>query len=250
MTEPATIVEMIDVGRGWDAYWAYLILNNSYNTLVYDKNDVQKSETKNLTTLAPLNFYSTQLVHTVSGLPARVSGVYAHGNEIVNKEVVEIGSGIGIASQGLAFHAKRYLGIDVSKMAVHISNNIATPNMRFLHVSQTRELYDLRGTFDTVIVANVFIHQNAPHVLATLKMASTLLKKGGVLRGNFSNLDPEEFKVGTKYAEDELDVSAVTYCYWYEDAEIAELAEASGFSVEEIEVCQPHNTKYVKLIKK
>lgn len=250
MTEPSTISEIIDAGRSWDAYWAYLILNNSYSSLVYDKEDVRKTETKNLASSAPPVFYSTELIHTISGLPASVAGVYAHGSEIVNKKVVEIGSGLGIASRGLAFNAKRYLGIEASKMAVHITNNMASSNMRFYHVSQTRELSDVRGGFDTAVAANVFMHQNASHALATLQMASRLLKKGGVLRGNFSNLNPVEFKAGTKYASDKLDISGVTHCYWFEDAEINAIADEAGFIIEEIEVYKPHNNKYVKLVKK
>lgn len=249
MIEPAPLSDIINIGNGWDKYWANLISNNSYNSIVYDINDVLKTKVKDIKSIDPLSFYFTELLHTNSGLPSRVSGVYADGIEILNKRVAEIGSGIGICSQGLSLHTKRYLGIEASKIAYHITKNFTNSSARYLHVSQTRELYDLRGTFDTVIAMNVFVHQNASHAYATLKTAASLLKKGGVLRASFSNLDPALHKVGTKYAADKIDQNAVTYCYWYSEAEIENLANLTGFKLEVYEICKPLNFKCVKMIK-
>lgn len=249
MTEPSTIGEVIDAGRSWDTYWAYLISNNSYYSLVYDKSDIIKSPLKNLNSVDPLSFYSTQLIHTKSGLPARVSAVYAHGSEIVNKKVVEIGAGLGLVAQGIAFHAKHYLGVDASRMAVHITNNIATSNMKFYHISQTREIYDLRGTFDTAIIMNVLVHQNYSHAMSTLNTANQLLKKGGVVRCNFCNIKIEEAPLSVFPSDKNINLGAISAGFWYDDDEIKELANLTGFELVEIKVEKTLNARMVHLVK-
>lgn len=247
--EAATPNQVLDIGHAWDKYWATIFTNNSYSSLIYEPEDLIKNEVGGLSNMDALTFYSTSLARSKSGRPHRVSAIYADGKEIVRKKVVEYGSGYGFSAQPASLFANRFLAIESSRLISDLMQRRNTEKLRFLHISETRQLHDLRGTFDTAIAMNVLVHQNYPHALALLRSANVILKRGGVLRANFCTLRPEAAPLSVFTADKPLNYGGITAGFWFDDEEISSLAKESGFELTELKIVPSLNLRVARFVK-
>ena len=176
--------------------------------------------------------FQTSLCAAADGTVQHRLRVWATGDSIVGKSVLEFGSGTGLLGKNLGFVVEKFLGIDVSELAVAIATSGAHARSKFVHVNNTKALEAHVGQYDTWVAREFFIHQNFNMALNTLRRGRPLLKTGGEVCMDFyqPNYDIEQ---GVIYpATALLDTQYASCGYYYTSEEVLQLAEATGFTVE------------------
>ena len=147
--------------------------------------------------------------------------IWAKGSEIVGKRVAEIGCGAGFLGKQLGLIASRYLGIDVSQVALAIARGNSGPACHYLHLSDKDYIAEEFSGYDTVVGREFFIHQNFDNAIWVLGLAKRLLVPGGVICADFylanmaipqgivhparSPLDPKYASCGFAFSDRDID---------------------------------------------
>lgn len=195
----------------------------------------------------PLYFYhhsEIRLVADVRGrTPTEVWGLqlcsdqlplwtWVPGDELVGRNVLEIGCGPGLLGKQLGLIARRYLGIDQSPLAVRIARGVSPPNCTYLGLEEAGSIAACKGQFDVMVGRFFFIHQNEANALWVLRLARLLLAEGGRVWADFyASPDPDYRPRCT----DQAAGRHVTSGYAWSREDVHRVAEATGFVVDRID---------------
>jgi 2-polyprenyl-3-methyl-5-hydroxy-6-metoxy-1,4-benzoquinol methylase len=175
--------------------------------------------------------------------------IWANGSDIVGKRVAEIGCGAGFLGKRLALISERYLGIDVSQLALAIARGNSGLNCTYLHLSEEAEIQAEFGRYHTVVGREFFIHQNYDNASWVLRLAKGLLMPGGTICADFY-LPNTAFQQGVIFtAQSALDPRFPSCAFIFSDVEIRDLASSIGLSVVSIENDYDLQRKLVVLAK-
>jgi 2-polyprenyl-3-methyl-5-hydroxy-6-metoxy-1,4-benzoquinol methylase len=157
--------------------------------------------------------------------------IWAKGSEIAGKNVAEIGCGAGFLGKQLGLVSNRYLGIDVSQVALAIARGNSGTRCRYLHLSDKDYIVDEYSHYDAVVGREFFIHQNFENAIWVLELARNLLAPGGVVCADFY-LPNAAIPQGIVHpAKSQLDPNHASCGFVFSDGNIDELARLTRLNV-------------------
>src|SRR5579872_4620009 len=171
--------------------------------------------------------------------------IWCPGDDIVGRNILEIGCGCGFLGKQLGLVCEHYLGLDYSELALAIARGSSPSNCEYRHVSDGVTLTPQRARYDVALGRQFFIHQNFDSALMVLGIAAFLLKPGGLVCADFycgNRLIPQGIVYPAKAALDPVNPSCG---FEYSDQEVAELAAAWRFSVLSTTVDLDRQRKFV-----
>jgi SAM-dependent methyltransferase len=148
--------------------------------------------------------------------------IWADGDDIVGKKLLEIGCGPGLLGKQLSFFCKDYVGMDQSTLAIDIARGVSPSHCHYYHATDDG-LLDHAGSVDTLVSRFFFIHQNFENALWVLRLARLLLKTSGVAWADF--FDGPGGIDCRQSSQDKHPTSG----YNFPDADLADLLAQAGF---------------------
>ena len=174
---------------------------------------------------------------------------WAPGADLVGKTVLEVGCGPGYLGKMLGFIAGQYIGVDHSQFALALARLVSGPNCHYCHVSDAAAIARFRGKVDTMVGRFFFIHQNFDTAAWVLRLAHHLLKPTGVVHADFYRADPAVEQGIIFPAKSPLSPEHPSCGFEYTDADIAELAAATGFRVTDRTTHLGMQRRFTRLVK-
>jgi SAM-dependent methyltransferase len=182
----------------------------------------------------PIEVYHTSLfeIEGFGALPPLC--IWAPGEALMAKHILELGCGPGLLGKQLGHIAASYLGIDYSRFALQIARLTSPDNCTYLHLSELDAMMDHADTVDTMIGRFFFIHQNYQNIMWNLQLAEVLLNPGGRIFADFymANTYIPQGIVYTAHAE--IDAHYPSCAFAYTVPELEQAAAERGFAVESI----------------
>lgn len=175
--------------------------------------------------------------------------VWASGEQLIGRNVMEVGCGPGLMGKQLGKVAQSYLGIDYSRLALRIAGLTCPTNCTFVHVSDVATLADRVGTVDLMLGRHFFIHQNFNNVLWLLMLAQVMLKPGGRVSADFYLANPDIEQSVVHPARTELDKKHPSCAFAFSPGDIEEVAAERGFSIASSDDYLPGQRRFVHLVK-
>ncbi|QIG91094.2 class I SAM-dependent methyltransferase [Bradyrhizobium sp. 6(2017)] len=157
----------------WDKEWMhYLSTESKWPHLIQSSKLRVQTDVRHL---ERAEIFATSLTMTADAIPMAPLRIWATGSELVQRSVAEIGCGAGFLGKQIGLIATRYLGIDVSQLALAIARGNSGPNCSYLHIGERTLIAQEFGKYDTVLGREFFIHQNFPNAMQVLRLAKELL---------------------------------------------------------------------------
>lgn len=169
--------------------------------------------------------------------PARVAWIDSHA-DLKGKQVIDIGCGGGLLSEGMAALGAQVTGIDLSEKALGIAR---------LHLFESGHAIDYRlisaeamaeeapSRFDHVTCLEMLEH--VPDPASTIAACARLVKPGGQVFLSTINRNPKAYMLavlGAEYIFNLLPRGTHDYTRFLKPAELARLCRAAGLDVLEI----------------
>ncbi len=169
--------------------------------------------------------------------PARVAWIDDHAG-LKGKQVVDVGCGGGLLSEGMAAMGAQVTGIDLSERALSIAR---------LHLYESGHVIDYRlisaeamadeapSRFDFVTCLEMLEH--VPDPASTVAACARMVKPGGQVFLSTINRNPKAYLlavVGAEYIFNLLPRGTHDYTRFLKPAELARLCRAAGLEVLEI----------------
>ena len=213
----------------WDAEWLnYLGTESMYPHLVPASGLRLVGK---LEGASPAQTYETVLTADERYGPLGPLCIWCAGDNVLGRNVLEIGCGCGFLGKQLGLVCEHYLGLDYSELALAIARGASPSNCEYRRVSDGVTLEQHRARYDVAVGRQFFIHQNFENALMVMGIAAFLLKPGGLVCADFycgNRQIPQGIVYPAKAALDPIHPSCG---FEYSDEEIAELAAAQRFRI-------------------
>lgn len=216
-----------------EAKWPHLLQSSRLKVI----NDVSQLDRREM--------FCATLTQQLDGPMNVALRIWATGQEVVGKRVAEIGCGAGFLGKQLGLIVDRYLGIDVSQLALAIARGNSGPACTYLHLGDEEFIRKEFGFYDTVVGREFFIHQNFTNAVWLLNLSNALLKPGGVVCADFYLSNPAIPQGILHPAKSELDPNYASCAFIFDDKNIEELASMTGLAVASIEDDLADQRKFV-----
>ncbi len=169
--------------------------------------------------------------------PSRVAWIDGHAG-LKGKQVIDVGCGGGLLSEGMAAMGAQVTGIDLSERALSIAR---------LHLYESRHAIDYRlisaeamaeespSRFDFVTCLEMLEH--VPDPASSVAACARMVKPGGQVFLSTINRNPKAYLlavVGAEYIFNLLPRGTHDYTRFLKPAELARLCRAAGLEVLEI----------------
>lgn len=214
--------------RRWDREWLHYFCTEDpkQHMLTHDKLGPPTS----LAGKSASEVHQTRLFAELCPLAVWVPGDLLHSS----RSVLEIGCGCGFFGKQMGKIGKRYLGLDQSQFALSIARLTSPSECSYAHLSDSEAIGSWAGSMDLMVGRFFFIHQNYASDLWVLRLASILLRKGGVVVADFWLSNPAIEHGIVHPANHDLDPLYPSCAFAFTVEQIHRLANETGFSVEDI----------------
>lgn len=154
--------------------------------------------------------------------------VYAAGDSLIGRRVLEIGCGAGNVGKQIGHIAAEYIGVDYSPLALRVAELLSPPTCKYIRITDKGALKSRIGTVDTLISRHFYIHQNWESAAKLLKMSKLLLKRDGIMVADFFLNSKNARYLRSQDDPDPLNPSQM---YEYSDDDIGRIAEFTGLRI-------------------
>jgi SAM-dependent methyltransferase len=227
----------------WDREWLiYLNTEDPAPHLVKARNLDYFGSLKGL---SRSEVFTSSVAKTKDGKVQPHLRVWAEGNWIVDQSVLEFGCGTGLVGKNIGPYVHKFLGVDVSDLAVAIATAGRHSNSVFVHVNDIASMPEHQEAYDLWVGREFFIHQNYNMAVETLRRGLPLLKSGARISADFYEPDRTRKQGVIHPARKQLDLQYASCGYYYTESEIAELAQDVGLSVEDRTVSKQEQRQFV-----
>lgn len=242
VTNPIPPVDAAIVDK-WDREWMlYLSTEAKWPHLI---RSVDLTVIEDVAMSGRADMFNTVLTRRADGQANAALRIWAKGEEIVGRNVAEIGCGAGFLGKQLGLVATRYLGIDVSQIAIAIARGNSPATCTYLHLSEDRHIRAEFSRYHTVVGREFFIHQNFENAALVLQLAQALLDSDGVVCADFY-LPNRKIPQGVLHpARSPLDPKYASCAFLFSDQDIDDVARQSNLSVESIDDSLAEQRKFV-----
>lgn len=227
-------IKIYDVqNQRWDQEWLqYFIESNPKVYFVSFKDLTLIGDVRGKT---PLEVHNTDLVSSAKlGILGNLR-VWMDGDNLIGKNLLEVGCGAGFSGKQLGLLASSYIGIDYSQLALSIARLTSPENCSYYHMSDLERIVANHAeTVDVMVSRDFFIHQNYANVIPILRLASLLLKPDGVVSADFWLTRPYGYQPVTHPAHSELDPLYPSCAFLFSIEDIEQVAKETGLAIQSI----------------
>jgi len=169
--------------------------------------------------------------------PLRLGWIDRHA-KLAGKQVLDVGCGGGILSEGMAALGAGVTGIDLSEKPLGVAKLHMFESghqIDYRQVSAEQLAADRPGSFDVVTCLEMLEH--VPDPSSTVRACSALVKPGGHVFFSTINRNPKAYLlavVGAEYILNMLPKGTHDYERFLKPAELARFCREAGLAVEEI----------------
>lgn len=217
----------------WDKEWMrYFSSGKDYWFYFYDMSSDNYALGMSPNTIAKMSaeeVFSTKFYKDIAG------GVWARGEDLVGKDILEIGCGPGVFGRLSGRFAKSYTGLDVSLFALSIAKLTSPKKCRYFHLYDPAGLGTLAKSADTAFGRHFFIHHNYEDSLWLLRLLRDLVREGGLIVADFFSDAKTVDGARRRTAGDPLHEQHPSALFHFEDADIQRIAKDAGLRLESIE---------------
>ena len=239
--------------RRWDDEWlSYWVTEKEYsykyfiNRRIIDEEQARKQRPR-------LQGLSEEEFFNLDPLGYNSFAIWTKGDWVPGATIAELGCGPGVLGKTVAPFCKQYIGIDYSRLALHVAKLTSPANCRYLHLSELQELESLSGTCDLCVGRYFFIHQNWRNACWVLQLYRHLLKKGGRVSADFFTQGGPDSVYNNSWLvrkpEDPLNEEHPSCMFSYTDEHIQRLARECGFTLERIDHRPAYQRRFAFLVK-
>jgi len=218
----------------WDREWLNYFLAQDEDARVFYVPYDQLNVTISLAGRKAADVFTTNLCASRYDWLVEPLKIWTDGDDLVNKNVLEIGCGPGYLGKQIGLVAKSYIGIDYSKLALYIAFLTSPGNCHYYHLSELDAISKHAVTMDTMVGREFFIHQNFQNTIWLLELAMLLLRPCGLVCADFYLGNPAIPQGVIHPAKSSLDPTYPSCGFQFEEQEILEVAKEVGFAVEKI----------------
>lgn len=176
------------------------------------------------------------------GVPLRI---WAAGDDLVGKRVLEIGCGCGWLGKRIGLLGGNYLGLDYSELALAIARGVSPSNCSYAQIGDEEAIAPHAGSYDIMVGREFFIHQNFENAIWVLHLGARMLRPGATISADFYRRNPEVEQGVVHPAKSPLDPTYASCAFEFSDDDIAELAGAVGLTVVESDRHLGHQRQFV-----
>lgn len=229
----------------WDKEWMrYFSLGKDYWFYFYDMSSDTYALAVGPNSIAKMSaeeLWSTKFIKNVPGQ------VWAKGEDLVGKDILEIGCGPGMFGRISGRFARSYVGIDVSLFALSIAKLTSPKTCRYFHMYDPKGIEPLAKSVDVAFGRNFFIHHNYEDSLWLLQLLRDLVKDGGLIIADFFS-DAKTVDGDRRLTADaELSAKHPSALFSFEDADIHRIAKEAGLRCEKIDHHPQAQCRFVRL---
>jgi SAM-dependent methyltransferase len=157
--------------------------------------------------------------------------IWCAGDDLIDRDVVEIGCGCGVLGKQFGTVARSYLGLDYSELALAIARGASPSNCTYGMPSDRKLLEPLAHSCDTLVGREFFIHQNLDQARRVLRIARHLIRPGGIICADFYHTNPDIPQGAVHPADSPLDPQYASAGFHYEPADTQLLADEFGLTI-------------------
>lgn len=229
----------------WDKEWMrYFGLGKDYWFYFWDMTSTAYALEVPLEQVAKFTkqeMFSTKLYRGLSG------GVWATGEDLVGKDVLEVGCGPGVFGRLSGRFAKSYTGVDVSQFALSIARLTSQKHStKYVHFYDAENIKKLEKSVDIAVGRNFFIHHNYADALWLLRFMRDCTRDGGLIIADFFSDEKLDDTRRLKASAD-LQEKYPSALFSFSDDDVAKLCKETGLRCESIEYKPEHQVRYARL---
>jgi len=172
--------------------------------------------------------------------------VWAAGEDLVGKDVLEIGCGPGVFGRISGRFAKSYTGIDVSEFALSIARLTSPKTCRYFHLYDPAGLETLAKSVDIAVGRHFFIHHNYEDSLWLLRFLRDLVRDGGLIVADFFSDIKTVDGARRRDAAADLSEQHPSALFHFEDEDIKRLAADAGLRCESIDYRSDTSSRFAR----
>lgn len=169
--------------------------------------------------------------------PLRLEWIDSHVS-LAGKQVLDVGCGGGLLSEGMAERGARVTGIDLSDKALGVARLHLLESGRsvdYRHISAEQLAEEAPGSFDTVTCLEMLEH--VPDPASTVAACARLVKPGGQVFLSTLNRNPKSYLfavLGAEYLLKLLPKGTHDYAKFIKPSELARHCKSADLEVAEI----------------
>lgn len=216
----------------WDKEWLrYFSIHKDYGFYFYNMNTSSYALNIGPSAIEKLSADEMFSVRLFKKFPAHV---WAPGTDLVGKTVLEMGCGPGFFGRMASRFVTQFIGLDASKLALHIAEVASPANCHYLHLTDVAEIAKLSKSVDTCFGRNFFIHHNYDDSLWILKFLRDLTKPGGLISADFYYKLDRVGEDRRHTARDSLNADHASALYTFTERDIRDIAADAGIEIVQI----------------
>jgi SAM-dependent methyltransferase len=149
--------------------------------------------------------------------------IYLAGHYFVNKDVFEIGCGVGMLGRIMGKFCRSYTGYDYSPLALHIARLVSPKQCRYIYAGDPETVLLLNNSADLCFGRHFFIHNNFDNSTWVLKFLRDVVRDNGIIHADFFRAERASERIFP--AKSPLLENVASCGFFYTDDNIEELAE-------------------------
>jgi SAM-dependent methyltransferase len=236
---PEFLADIAHNSRRWDDEWlSYWVTEKDYaHKYFINRRSVDRQAAEEH--LPHLKSLSEEQFYASSPMGQGDFAIWVKGEWVPDATIVELGCGPGLLGKAIAPFCRQYIGIDYSRLALHVAQLTSPANCRYLHLSELKELKKLAGKCDLCVGRYFFIHQNWKNATWVLKLYRLLLRPGGSISADFFARGEQGTEIDNSWMirnpAESLDEEYPSCMFQYTDEHIHRLAKECNLTVERID---------------
>jgi SAM-dependent methyltransferase len=217
----------------WDKEWMrYFSNKKDYSFYFYDMSTSNYALSVSREVIEQFDKSKMYSAKLFKNLPP--CSVWADGNQLVGKTVLEMGCGPGLFGRIASRFVKQFIGIDISLFALSIARLTSPKICIYLHLSDIEGIKNILKSVDTCVSRHFFIHHNYKDSLWILQFLRDVTKDGGIICADFFSNQKSLDGDRRRRSIDPLHKEHASALYEFSNDDVNRIANDVGFEIIDI----------------